>query len=63
MFGNDKSNKIVTTTHHKPIDYHLPKNIKDDLEDEAAKIEVSETGRFLFAASGDVICIYNSDKV
>ena len=62
MYGDENSKKIFTTTHAKPRDYALPENIEDDLEVDIEKIEVSETGKYLFAASEEVICIYNCDK-
>ena len=62
MYGDENSKKIFTTKHAKPRDYALPENKEDDLEVDIEKIEVSETGKYLFAASEKVIWIYNRDK-
>ena len=62
MYGDENSKKIFTTKHAKPRDYTLPENIEHDLEGNILKFEVSETGKYLFAASEKAICIYNCDK-
>ena len=62
MCDNKNNKEIFSITHAKPREYAFPKNIEEDLEGNIDEIAISETGKFLFAASKEVICIYNYQK-
>ena len=62
MYDKKNNKKIFTTTHVKPREYALPKNIEEYEDVGLRKIAVSETGKFLFCADKDMIRIYNCEK-
>ena len=62
IFDKAGNKKIFKLTHIGLRKYELPKNLNDDLEGEPVKLELSETGTYIFAASKRVICLYRRDK-
>ena len=62
MFDKAGDKKIFKPTHLELRKYNLPKNLDEDLNGELIKLELSETGNYIFAASKKVICLYRRDK-
>ena len=54
--------KLYTASHFIPREYQLPELLRTDLGEGIKYFAVSETGKFIFATSDKVICIYNCEK-
>ena len=61
VFDDRISTKILKDTNLEPRPYDLPKNLTKDLKGDPRKLELSKTGTYIFAAKGNMICLYKSD--